>query len=691
MRRISFPSWSVPIVFLGVTLAAYGLFATQQGYHWDDWGIAWMGHYIGKPGLDAYFAITRPVWSNLFVFTTSLIGPDPMAWQIFGLAARWLEAVALWWVLRLTWPGHSRLAFTTALLALLYPGFSQHSIALVYGHYSLTFAVFFVSVALGLLSMQTVRLRWLMLIGGVILSALHLFSVEYYFGLELLRPVLMWVAAGETTRAVWPRLWRTLRAYIPFGLVLIAYVLWRVFGFQSEVYGVELLGQSAVTFSSLVSNAAHSIWTASVAAWSNLFHVSLLSEMDTRLVFRCTVILLAALLGIDFFLARLHPATQTPTPESGKKPFLEWFAVGVLAILLAGIPFVVANLEVKLTFPFDRFTQPFALGTALILAAGLELLPKLSWRALGTGVLAAFAIGVQIQNAFAFREDWRAQETYFWELIWRAPALRAGTVIVSEDSPFRFTDDDALTFAINWLYAPDYEHGNLPYGQVFLFTRPGKLLTPGQPVEWHLLSADFISSTDSMLIVQFDTSSCLRVLHPVYDADLPLAPLSGKMADSLSRMGYPILRQGTWEALPLSNMDQVISNPEDPAHPPEVVFGKEPPHQWCYYFEKADLARAGGDWAEVARLGDEAFAVPFHPNNLSEYLPFIEAYTHLGRMKEAKKLTLDSAHQMPVLRPALCALWQRVSSSASLSESDRSLAGQVQSDLQYCPVENINE
>jgi hypothetical protein len=194
-----------------------------------------------------------------------------------------------------------------------------------------------------------------------------------------------------------------------------------------------------------------------------------------------------------------------------------------------------------------------------------------------------------------------------------------------------------------------------------------------------------------MLIVQFDASSCLRILHPVYDAFLPLAPLSEKMTDSLARMGYPVLRQGTWEALPLSNMDQVIPNPENPAHPPAIIFGEEPPHQWCYYFEKADLARADDDWAEVARLGDEAFAVPFYPNNLSEYLPFIEAYARLGRMKEAKKLTLKTSNQMPVLRPAMCALWQRVSSSMPLSESDRILVGEIQSSLQYCPVENMNE
>jgi hypothetical protein len=90
-------------------------------------------------------------------------------------------------------------------------------------------------------------------------------------------------------------------------------------------------------------------------------------------------------------------------------------------------------------------------------------------------------------------------------------------------------------------------------------------------------------------------------------------------------------------------------------------------------------------------LGDEAFAVPFRPNNLSEYLPFIEAFARIGRIKDARKLTMETAHQMPALAPALCAVWQRVSASESLSESDRLLVGEVQSGLQYCPVEDENE
>ena len=40
--------------------------------------------------------------------------------------------------------------------------------------------------------------------------------------------------------------------------------------------------------------------------------------------------------------------------------------------------------------------------------------------------------------------------------------------------------------------------------------------------------------------------------------------------------------------------------------PPAGLFGDEPPHAWCYYFERASLAAQQGDWALVARLQLEA-------------------------------------------------------------------------------------
>jgi hypothetical protein len=114
-----------------------------------------------------------------------------------------------------------------------------------------------------------------------------------------------------------------------------------------------------------------------------------------------------------------------------------------------------------------------------------------------------------------------------------------------------------------------------------------------------------------------------------------------------------------------------------------ALLGAEPEHRWCFYYQKADLARQQDDWETVARLGDEAFAVPLLPDDPYEYLPFIEAYARLGRVKDARLLTRQTADNMPLLKPALCAVWERAGQQAALLAET---VDKLKSELQICPV-----
>jgi hypothetical protein len=62
----------------------------------------------------------------------------------------------------------------------------------------------------------------------------------------------------------------------------------------------------------------------------------------------------------------------------------------------------------------------------------------------------------------------------------------------------------------------------------------------------------------------------------------------------------------------------------------------EDPRPWCLYYQKMDLARQSGDWASVARLADEAQAKGRTPEDVSEWMPALEAYATLGRTQDAR-------------------------------------------------------
>jgi hypothetical protein len=69
-----------------------------------------------------------------------------------------------------------------------------------------------------------------------------------------------------------------------------------------------------------------------------------------------------------------------------------------------------------------------------------------------------------------------------------------------------------------------------------------------------------------------------------------------------------------------------------------AIYQPEPAHGWCYYYQKASLARQRGDWDEISRLYDEATAKGLMANDKSEVFPFLEGLVNAGRYADAKAL-----------------------------------------------------
>jgi hypothetical protein len=677
--------WLTPLALLVIAFFSYGVFAFQQGFHWDDWGIVWLVRTLGKPGLFDYFATNRPFLAYVYSVTTALFGTNPIAWQLFSLLMRWLTAVSLLWVLRMIWPERIRATFFASVFFLVYPGFNQQAVAIIYGHFFLAQTLLFTSIGLMLkFARQPKRLWWTGLL-GVLLSAFNLFSTEYFFGLELLRPIFLWLGLRHPFPEWKPRLKRAALTYLPFFLALIGYLYWRYFILGFYLYQPELVSDLGSSPTARLANLPRTIWeqwqVASWQAWGKVFRLPDFAGYGPRLVIVYILVLL--LTGISLY--EIVKRSKDSDIAGWKFP-AQWFGLGLLSMLFAGIPFLIADLPLRLTFPNSRFTLPFALGVAFLLVALLELIPLWNYKVLFASLLAVLAVGVQFNNGYLWREDWQLQKSFFWQMTWRIPELQSGSILLSSDTPFEYSSDNSLTFPLNWIYAPDDHTTHIQYAYFFVSVRLGnelEALEPGLPVHQNYLAATFDSTSDQVVAVHFAPPGCFRVLHPVYDRDLPLAPGTGEVADRWLETGVPILPRTAAKALTLSNLDQIIPNPADSASIPSV-FGREPTHTWCYYFEQADLARQADDWPSVAEIGDEVLAIPYHPDDLSEYLPFIEAYGRTGNWDEARSLTLKTADAMPILKPALCALWQRVESDHKTQIMPTQIE-ELKVELGYCP------
>jgi hypothetical protein len=321
---------------------------------------------------------------------------------------------------------------------------------------------------------------------------------------------------------------------------------------------------------------------------------------------------------------------------------------GLIGILLGRIPSWAAGLPLTLQSINDRFMVSMMIGGGLFLAGLLEIVfGKSRLKVYLVALVISLGIGQQFYTANDFRRDWARQQEIFWQMAWRMPALQPGTVILTHELPLSYETDMGLTAPLNWIYAPGYAGGNLPYALLYTRTRLDGVslpaLTPGQPISFEYRTVEFKGSTAQAVTIIVPPNACLHVLDPIYAG-----------GDTYERQPR-FLR----DVIQLSNPALILAD-AGPPEMPVALFGVEPPHTWCYYYEKAELARQLGDWETVAAIGDQARAQGYAPGDALEWLPFIEAYVQTGDYETAREISILAYQDDSRPRKGLCHTWQRI-------------------------------
>ena len=643
-----FESWassprSIPWVFLVVAFLVYGLFVWRHGFYWDDLPMTWIRYELGPEAMRLYFSTSRPVWAVLYQITTKFIPQVPLYWQVFAILLRWLGVVILWMFMRQLWPGRSQLAFLTGLFFLLYPGFNLQWVSFLTSHFYIVICIFFLSFLLMLWSFRNRERYWALTFAAVILSLLNLWMLEYFYFLELLRPFIILYALlqSQPGQRLWEIVKRTLLRWLPYLVAFLLNVFYRAFVFTNVAYEnvlvSELRADPLGASLKLIGQIFSDLWLVTGQAWSTVFQLPspAVDGPRTTLLYVFTALSVGMVIAIYLFrfLRDEH--------EKHKSPAGWAIFIGFVAILLGGGPYWLATLELSLAFPASRFTMSFMLGISLCMAGILDLLP-LRIRAVLVTLLITFTAGRHVMVSDAFRRDWQAQKDMFWQMTWRAPGLKPNTLVLMNEE-LSFYADNSIGAPLNWIYAPDSKEIRF-----MLFYPTNRLdaslpaLEKDIPIHYDYIGGQFNGNTSDALAFYYDPPACLRLLDPYLDANNRFI-----LDESLMR-----------EAAALSNPDRIVNIPSSVM---PNVYGPEPAHGWCYYFEKAELARQFGEWETVTRLGDEAFALTDYPNNPLERFVFIEGYAHTGNWDRALKLSKESYRiSKEYVGPLLCRLWERI-------------------------------
>lgn len=682
MNKVHLPTLSVPLALFFACLLSFGLLIPWLGFYWDDWPAIWFLHFLGPSGFVDVFASDRPLLGRLFWLTTSVLGESTIGWQLFGFLTRWASSLALWWILRVLWPSRPQTAAWIALLFALYPGFGQQFIAVTYSHVFIILTVFFLSMVSMILALRKRRWFWPLYIASLLGAAYSMFSVEYFFGLELLRPILLWIELSGTIPARRERLKKALLYWTPYLVIMMVFLVWRIFLHQTPRGEVSLFGNIQSDplgeFLILGGTILGDMFEASLVAWTQTLNFLNLKDFGLAPTLLYAFIVLAAASVFIFYLIKYKAAVETSSQGDtsvkddahayghGRTP-RRWGGLmvlaGLFALFIAGWPFWTTGLPIGLDFPWDRFTLAMMVGTSLLLVGLLLLLTKSNlYRAIIIGMLAGLAVGLHFQNANHFRREWNSQKAFFWQLTWRAPGLEPGTMILTSELPFEHYSDNSLTAPLNWTYSPHELPAQMPYLFYQIESRVGDGLEnfeKGFPIEQDYRATRFSGSTDQTLVLYYAPPACVQVLDKAIHGKIPQKP------------------KYISDAMPLSNLDLILPNAEPPARPPLHILGPEPEHGWCYHYEKADLARQLADWDRVVELGERAYRLEerLYPVNAPEFLPYIEGYAMTGDWRRARELTIEAFELNSRMDRVLCSTWERIASATKPdSEGETALA-----------------
>ena len=135
------------VILLLLCFLSYGIFIPSTGFFIDDWYFMWFKHFFGALQFPAYYGVDRPFQGFFYPVASFILAgsESPIVWGLFAVILRWFCTLALWGTLKTLWPKSNLQNSLVAILAAVFPGFTQHWFVIQYSYYYACLAFFFLS------------------------------------------------------------------------------------------------------------------------------------------------------------------------------------------------------------------------------------------------------------------------------------------------------------------------------------------------------------------------------------------------------------------------------------------------------------------------------------------------------------------------------------------------------------------
>lgn len=674
IRENNIPYELIPV---GVGLLALGILIPWLGFYQDDWHHVYYFLHEGPSGLQRFlFFDSRPFSYPVYIFLFDLFGATPIYWHLYVLAVRITISLVLFKILSLIWPDLRKSHMVISALFLVYPVFLLQSMAVMFSLHWTMLLTYMISLwAMLLANKSSGKKHILLTVFALVLQAFHLIMIEYFIGLEFLRPVLLFFYFKS--HPITDRFFITIKQSLPYVLLAAFYVVFRasfssLLGYDRNSPEVLLtfFQTPLQTINFLIESWLQDFAEIFISAWYATINPSLfdLNRPSVIVIWGIVVIVTIALGWLFKHLNDSKDDKKNPTNDH-----IEILTVGFITTLLGILPGWMIGRTIYTSNPLwnDRFAMAALFGAAMVcVSAATLIIAGRKRRDVFLALLIALAVGANLRAGIEFKQAWEKETLFYWQLYWRAPNITPNTAFISDSEFLSYMGNYPTGFAINTLYPKQTMPGHLDY---WLFSSGENVgawddFRSGTTLGSTKYASRFSSSSKDIIALTFEPQQqqCLWLLSP----------------DNLNFKTLPLM---TYEFLPNSNLDQIYQDQTSTWNPRPEIFGEEPAPTWCYFYQKAALAQQYHDWLEISTLWKQAQEQGFGPKNTMEYLPFIEAFARLGEWELAQQMTIRANTLSEKARHPLCSLWDRLKNETSDTNDKKLAALQVEDKLNCYP------
>jgi hypothetical protein len=290
--------------------------------------------------------------------------------------------------------------------------------------------------------------RILLIVVAVLFAGLYFGIFEAMIGLEGARVLLIWYvlwreSGNKSQKTILP----TLKWSVPYFLIAGAFVFWRVFLFKSErrATNVDVLfaGYGATPLHSLlgiVIETAKDVWEATVLAWFVPFYqftrAGAYREFGTAILL---AVLAVGCCALYVWYAQRQALVHKTEAGTGSVE-AAWMWLGFPIVAMAVLPIVLSGRNISFEVQWDRYAYHATIGIILAVTGFIFYALRSSARWILPLVLIGMSVMAHYFSADYYRDYWTYNRELWWQISWRAPMLKEGTLLFVS-MPFGFAED----------------------------------------------------------------------------------------------------------------------------------------------------------------------------------------------------------------------------------------------------------